>query len=173
MVGEKVHAKKADPDVEVDHDEVLEELWDMRKGARRGCAGPVAFRVRSQLARRVMGGGAQRRRIRLPLGRRPQSGGDTLFQVVGAPASGSFSIAKFGMDLANALAQEWAHVHEGLYGLWQERGCPEDKRSVTDDLARFPPSEAGELVRANGYAGAMSRLSSIRRLGLAGGRAAA
>lgn len=77
-------------------------------------------------------------------------------------ASGSFSIAKYGMDLAKALADEWATRQACLYSMWMDRGASDSFVFREADYQDLPSCEAAEKVVASGHPQAIERLRQIR-----------
>lgn len=79
-------------------------------------------------------------------------------------ASGSFSVARFGMDLANSLAQDWMHRHSTWYQSWVDRASGDSYMFTAEDLASVRDSEVAATIVASGNRAAIDRLAALRRL---------
>lgn len=78
------------------------------------------------------------------------------------PASGSFSIAKYGMSLAQGLADAWAWRHAFLYQLWLDRGADSSYVFSPADYESIPDSDGCRAVEASGHRVALERLRQLR-----------
>ena len=65
------------------------------------------------------------------------------------------------MELAHALADEWAHRHSAMHDLWLVKGGLDSFVFAVTDLESIARSPVAATVLASGHPAAISRLESI------------
>eukprot|EP00974_Lingulodinium_polyedra_P107902 10445198-Lingulodinium_polyedra.AAC.1 len=69
------------------------------------------------------------------------SPGESFLVQYGLQKSKRFSVSKFGMEEAQALAQGWCHRMEYFFELWTESGDPKYKFTQADKAGYSPPEK--------------------------------
>ncbi len=149
---------------EVDTAKALQELWDKRK--EFGLAVPAATEASFVVSLRGGSWTAAKKGIAHDCWLASCKNADTKAwcRMYGLPCSGSFSILKFSMELGHALADEWAHRHHAMHGLWLANGGVDSFVFASVHLESIADSAAAATIVASGHAVAIIRLDEIRAI---------